>query len=158
MSTRKRVTLNEAGVRAYARLASGVARELDRIIEMEGLKRSDVAQKAGLNKAALTRILDGTRNLELRTIAAVLSAVNHVMDVKAINTSPLFRDRRSNEERAALRNNADSQSLPSSAFSGKVMNTDLAKSAVQATATSSYPTSASILPAQTKTKVIGAQQ
>lgn len=156
MSSRKRVTLNEAGVRAYARLASGVARELDRIIETEGLKRSDVAQKAGLNKAALTRILDGTRNLELRTIAAVLSAVGHVMDVKT--TSSLSESRKSNGEQFALKINASPQSSPSSALSGKVVNIDAAKPAVQANATSSYPALVSVFSFQAKTKVIGVQQ
>jgi hypothetical protein len=82
MAKRSRAVLNEAGLRAFARLADGVSRELDRAISKEGLKRTEVAEQAGLNKAALTRVLDGTRNLELRTVAAVLGAIGYVMDVQ----------------------------------------------------------------------------
>lgn len=142
MPNRKRVMLNEAGVRAYARLASSVARELDRIIEVEGLKRSDVAQKAGLDKAALTRILDGTRNLELRTIAAVLSAVDHVMDVKTTATRRLLSEKTNNGGRPFPENNASSLSSPVSALPRKAVSSDASKIYPQA-ATTSYAASVS---------------
>lgn len=157
MPSKNRSVLNEAGVRAYARLASGVARELDGIIELRGLKRSDVAQAAGLDKAALTRILDGTRNLELRTIAAVLSALGYVMDVKV---KPVYGTSNvgSNNNVAGVKNNKNlvGFSKVQNYFTENVI-IEKASPITAAMATTSYPASASTPVALPDIRIQGVQ-
>jgi transcriptional regulator with XRE-family HTH domain len=63
---------------AYARLAGDVAREIEAAMEQENVSRSELATRANVDKSALTRALDGTRNLELRTIASLLGALGRV--------------------------------------------------------------------------------
>lgn len=73
---------------AYARLAGDVARQILLTIAREnkrpgGFTKSDLAALIGRDKGFITRSLDGARNLELRTIGAMLGAMGYVMDVKA---------------------------------------------------------------------------
>ena len=74
------------GGRIYAKLAADVSRELFLALQMEGrernLTKAEVARLIGRNKATITRALSGG-NLELRTIAAILAALGHEMEVKA---------------------------------------------------------------------------
>ncbi|MCA3390418.1 MAG: hypothetical protein INF65_17485 [Roseomonas sp.] len=74
------------GGRIYAKLAADVSRELFLALQTEGrernLTKAEVARLIGRNKATITRALSGG-NLELRTIAAILAALGHEMEVKA---------------------------------------------------------------------------
>jgi len=74
------------GGRIYAKLAADVSRQLVLALQTEGqesnLTKADVARLLGRNKATVTRALSGG-NLELRTIAAILAALGHEMEVKA---------------------------------------------------------------------------
>lgn len=85
--TRKRLhVMPTDGGRIYAKLAADVSRQLVLALQTEGqesnLTKADVARLIGRNKATVTRALSGG-NLELRTIAAILAALGHEMEVKA---------------------------------------------------------------------------
>jgi DNA-binding phage protein len=79
------------GGRIYAKLAADVSRELVLALQTEGrernLTKAEVARLIGRNKATITRALSGG-NLELRTIAAILAALGHEMEVKAHRIEP----------------------------------------------------------------------
>ena len=86
MARRRLDMLPADGGRIYAKLAADVSRELFLALQTEGQERSlskaDIARLIGRNKATVTRALSGG-NLELRTIAAILAALGHEMEVKA---------------------------------------------------------------------------
>ena len=83
MTLRKKLTFDKVSARAYARLASGVALEIENAMREAQVGRSELARRSGMDKAALTRALDGSRNLEIRTIAALLGSLGYVMDVRS---------------------------------------------------------------------------
>ena len=86
MARRRLDMLPADGGRIYAKLAADVSRELFLALQTEGrernLTKAEVARLIGRNKATITRALSGG-NLELRTIAAILAALGHEMEVKA---------------------------------------------------------------------------
>ncbi len=81
MAKQPRLTLTVDGERAFGRLADGIARTLDGLLRAEGMKKKDLAEKAGVDQAVLSRVLDGSRNLELRTVGALFGALGYVVDV-----------------------------------------------------------------------------
>ena len=86
MARKKLDILPTDGGRVYAKLAADVSRELFLALQTEGqernLTKAEVARLIGRTKATITRALSGG-NLELRTIAAILAALGHEMEVKA---------------------------------------------------------------------------
>jgi transcriptional regulator with XRE-family HTH domain len=81
MAKHPRLTLTSDGERAFGRLADGIARSLDGLLRAEGMKKKELAEKAGVDQAVLSRVLDGSRNLELRTVGALFGALGYVIDV-----------------------------------------------------------------------------
>ena len=81
MTKRTRLILTADGERAFGRLTDGTARALETLLRTEKVKKRDLAERAGIDQAVLSRVLDGTRNLEYRTVAAVVGALGYVFDV-----------------------------------------------------------------------------
>jgi DNA-binding phage protein len=80
-SNRIRLTLTRDGERAFSGLADGIARTLDELIRTERVKKKDLAEKAGIDQSVLSRVLDGSRNVEIRTVGAIFGALGYVLDV-----------------------------------------------------------------------------
>ncbi|MSO99754.1 MAG: hypothetical protein EXR07_01700 [Acetobacteraceae bacterium] len=78
---RVRLTLTRDGERAFSGLADGIARTLDELIRTEHVKKKELAEKAGIDQAILSRVLDGSRNVEIRTVGAIFGALGYVLDV-----------------------------------------------------------------------------
>ena len=83
MAKHSRLILTRDGERAFARLADGIARALDSILRKEGVKKKELAEKAGIDQAVLSRVPDGSRNMEIRTAGALFGAMGYVLDVEA---------------------------------------------------------------------------
>ena len=81
MTKRTRLILTADGERAFGRLTDGTARALETLLRTEKVKKRDLAERAGIDQAVLSRVLNGTRNLEYRTVAAVVGALGYVFDV-----------------------------------------------------------------------------
>lgn len=95
----------EHGGFAYARLASNVARELTRTLNHEkkfGLTRAEVAKRLGIDKSAVTRCMNGSGNLTLRTVAALFAAMGYQIEVSARRIEAPPSDHTSNQ-RSALK-------------------------------------------------------
>ncbi len=54
-----------------------VTEAICRLMEARGLKRADLAQKLGTSKANISQLLDGSRNMTLRTLADVACVMKH---------------------------------------------------------------------------------
>jgi DNA-binding phage protein len=78
---RIRLTLTRDGERAFSGIADGIARTLDELIRTERVKKKDLAEKAGIDQSVLSRVLDGSRNVEIRTVGAIFGALGYVLDV-----------------------------------------------------------------------------
>jgi predicted transcriptional regulator len=81
MTKRTRLILTSDGERAFGRLADSIARVLEEILRKEKIKKKDLAKKAGVDQAVLSRALDGSRNIEIRTVGALLGSLGYVLDV-----------------------------------------------------------------------------
>ena len=81
MAKRSRLILTSDGERAFAQLADGLAAGLDRILRTHKIKKKELAERANIDQAIVTRVLDGTRNVEIRTVGALYGAVGYVVDV-----------------------------------------------------------------------------
>ena len=81
MAKHPRLTLTRDGERAFGRLADGIGRALDFVLRVEHLKKKDLAEKAGVDQAIVSRVLDGSRNLEIRTVGAIFGAAGYALDV-----------------------------------------------------------------------------
>lgn len=81
MAKHSRLILTRDGERAFAHLADGIAASLDRILRTEKIKKKDLAERAHVDQAVVTRALDGTRNVEIRTIGALVGAAGYVLHV-----------------------------------------------------------------------------
>ena len=73
---------DEAGEYAYAKLAATVAREFARALAEEkqfdpGLTRVELARRMGVDKAFISRALNGSGNLTLRSVAAIFQALGY---------------------------------------------------------------------------------
>ena len=90
MTTKTRLILTEDGERAYGRLADSIARTLDDLLRKDKVKQRELAERAGMNEAAVSRVLDGSRNVEIRTVGALAGALGYVFDVvpKRIRAHP----------------------------------------------------------------------
>lgn len=90
MAKQPRLTLTRDGERAFGRLADGIGRALDNVLRKEQIKKKDLADRAGVHQAVVSRVLDGSRNLETRTIAALFGAVGYALDVvpRSMHASP----------------------------------------------------------------------
>ena len=51
------------------------------LMEQENMSKSDLAQKVGTSKSHITQLLNGTRNMTLRTISDVLYHLGYAFDV-----------------------------------------------------------------------------
>ncbi|NLE29843.1 MAG: helix-turn-helix transcriptional regulator [Phycisphaerae bacterium] len=54
-----------------------------KLMEEKQLSRSQLAQKLGKSKGHITQLLDGRRNMELRTIADIFFAMDSKIELKA---------------------------------------------------------------------------
>jgi transcriptional regulator with XRE-family HTH domain len=88
MTQRSRLILTRDGERAFARLADGIARLLDELLRRERVKKKDLAARAGVDQAVLSRVLDGTRNVEIRTVGALFGALGYALELKAKRLHP----------------------------------------------------------------------
>lgn len=90
---KKRENMVPLGGRVYGKLAADVGRELNRALKTEakisGMNKVKLAEILGINKSAMTRSLSGTGNLTIRSIASILAALGHEMEVKAHRIEPL---------------------------------------------------------------------
>lgn len=93
MAKRSRLILTRDGERAFGRLADGISRALDGVLRKEQVKKKDLAERAGVDQAIVSRALDGSRNLETRTVAALFGAVGYSLDVvpKPMHAAPQGR-------------------------------------------------------------------
>ncbi|SRR5579872_5998833 len=81
MAKHARLILTRDGERAFGHLADSIATNLDRLLREEEVKKKQLAEKANVDQAVLSRVLDGSRNLEIRTIGALFGALGYVLDV-----------------------------------------------------------------------------
>src|SRR5262249_43961426 len=83
MTQHSRLILSRDGERAFAHLADSIARLLDDLLRKNRIKKKDLAEKAGVDQAVVSRVLDGSRNVEIRTAGALFGALGYVLEVKA---------------------------------------------------------------------------
>jgi hypothetical protein len=81
MAKHSRLILTRDGERAFAHLADGIASGLDRVLRTEKIKKKELAERAKVDQAIVTRVLDGARNVEIRTVGALYGAAGYVLDV-----------------------------------------------------------------------------
>jgi len=81
MAKRSRLILTSDGEQAFGRLADGISRALDAVLRQERVKKKQLAELAGVDQAVVSRALDGSRNLETRTVAALFGAMGYSLDV-----------------------------------------------------------------------------
>lgn len=79
---RSRLILTKDGERVYSHLTDAFSRVLDDILRVEKIKKKDLALHAGVNESVVSRALDGYRNVELRTLGALLGAAGYTVDLK----------------------------------------------------------------------------
>jgi len=60
-----------------------VTEEIARLMVTQGVRRSELAKKLGKTKSSITQLLDGTSNLQIRTISDVLWALGAKLHVRA---------------------------------------------------------------------------
>jgi len=81
MAKRSRLILTEDGERAFAHFADAIASSLDHVLRTEKIKKKQLAEQANVDQAIVTRVLDGSRNVEIRTVGALYGAAGYVLDV-----------------------------------------------------------------------------
>ena len=60
----------------YAKLITEIAFELEEAIAQEGVTQTELAQRLGVNKSYITRILNGQPNMTIRTLVKIANALN----------------------------------------------------------------------------------
>jgi len=65
-------------------LILSVTEEIARLMVEQGIRRSQLAQKLGRTKSSITQLLDGTSNMQIRTISDVLWALGAKLKVSAV--------------------------------------------------------------------------
>lgn len=90
MAKRSRLILTKDGERSFGHLADGIGRALDSVLRSERMKKKELAEKAVVDQAVISRVIEGSRNLELRTVGALFGAAGYVLDVspKRIHAPP----------------------------------------------------------------------
>jgi DNA-binding Xre family transcriptional regulator len=88
MTRNSRLTLTKDGERSFAHLVDSIARLLDELLRSERTRKKDLATKAGIDQAIVSRMLDGSRNVEARTVGAVFGALGYALDVQAKRIHP----------------------------------------------------------------------
>lgn len=71
----------------FLRLYGDIVDELNvavRCREAEGVSRKEIAKKAGVDPAVLSRVLSGRAGSNARTIAAILNGTDHRFKIKAV--------------------------------------------------------------------------
>lgn len=81
MTKRSRLTLTRDGERVFSHMADRFARSLDGILRTEKIKKKDLANRAGVNESVVSRALDGSRNIELRTLGALYGAAGYTVEI-----------------------------------------------------------------------------
>jgi transcriptional regulator with XRE-family HTH domain len=69
------------GDRAYLELVHNVSDQIATLMEQEGLTRKALADRLGVSKANVTKLLSGQANLTLKTLATVLTALQAKVEV-----------------------------------------------------------------------------
>lgn len=89
MAKRSRLILTPDGERSFAQFADSLARNLDHLLRLERVKKRELADRAHVDQAVVSRVLDGTRNLETRTVGALYGALGYAIEVtpRRIRTS-----------------------------------------------------------------------
>ncbi len=85
MSMYKEIMSTEEGRREVcAELAILSATELIvELMQKQGLKRKDLAERMGVSKSRVTQILNGDTNMKLSTLAYALAAMGEVLEVSS---------------------------------------------------------------------------
>ena len=96
MTKHSRLILSDDGEWAFGRLSHSIARTLDDLLRKERVKQRELAARTGMNEAAVSRVLDGSRNVEIRTLGALAGALGYVFDVvpRRIRADPNERNNR----------------------------------------------------------------
>lgn len=76
---------------AASRLRYGLLEELHRALDESGLSQTELAERLGVRKSAVSQVLRGDGNLRANTIAEYLFALDRELDVKAIPAGELRR-------------------------------------------------------------------
>lgn len=69
------------------RLFLEVTNIISELMEEQGLRRTDLAERVDCTKGYITNLLDGTKNMTLKTISNVLFELGHVLSVKAVQVN-----------------------------------------------------------------------
>lgn len=55
---------------------------ISELMQEQGVKKSELAQRVGCSKGYITQLLDGTKNMTLKTVSNVLFELGHTLAVK----------------------------------------------------------------------------
>jgi len=54
------------------------------VMDAEGVRKVDLAQRIGCSKAHISMVLEGTRNMTLRTLSDIAAALGYEVEVKLV--------------------------------------------------------------------------
>lgn len=66
----------------YEGLVLAITEQIAELMEKQGLRRTDLADRLGTSKAYVTQLLDGPSNLTLRTLVKIAGALDVSVDVR----------------------------------------------------------------------------
>jgi len=87
----EKLTKTPEGMRLYQqeRAIQELTDMICEIMQKQGVSRSELARRLGTTKGHITQLLDGLRNMTVRTISDVFTALDHAVHFQE---GPIFRE------------------------------------------------------------------
>jgi transcriptional regulator with XRE-family HTH domain len=70
------------------RLILDVTTRLCTLMDVQGVSRTELARRLGVSKAHVTRLLEGSRNMTLRTVSDLFTALGQTVELKDAAPTP----------------------------------------------------------------------
>ena len=74
------------------KLILGVTNIISELMEAQGLRKTDLAERVNCNKGYITKLLDGTKNMTLKTVSNVFFELGYTLAVEAVLIEELIED------------------------------------------------------------------
>jgi transcriptional regulator with XRE-family HTH domain len=88
------------------RLINEVTDKIENLMELQGLSRKQLAERLGVSKSTISRILDGNRNMTLETLTKVAFALGYKPEIELKPLSDEFEEMEINLQEVGYENNA----------------------------------------------------